>query len=103
MDDEPSTPDESADLRHAAAANREATWGDGERPAARVPGLLSGDVGPKGRVSAQLRDLSRAERRARGQVPRGATGGSGAWLLVPMFAVALVLLGVVVLMGWLAR
>jgi hypothetical protein len=98
-------PDEHAarvgELRRLAAANEQATWSDSERAKLRVPGVLSGEVGPKGKVSAQLRSLSRAERATLGEVPYGTTvPGTGRLVLLPMLLIALVLLGVVALIFW---
>ncbi|MCW2972606.1 MAG: hypothetical protein JWN72_879 [Thermoleophilia bacterium] len=91
------------DLQRLAAANEEATWGDTERGRIRVPGILSGDVGPKGKVAAQLRSLSRSERAHLGEVPYGTNvPGSGRLVLLPMLAIALVLALVVALIFWLA-
>lgn len=92
----------AADLARLAEANDEATFGDEDGARTLVPGVLSGDVGPKGKVSSQLRGLSRRERATYGEVPRGTTSPGGfLMLLLPMLAVALVLLGIVVLLGWL--
>lgn len=91
----------AGDVRRMADAAREATWGDTDASRSIVPGVLSGDVGPKGRVAAQLRGLSRIERGS-GDVPRG-TGSSGGGLLVlgVMLLVAVVLLAIVGVLGWL--
>lgn len=107
--DDSSTPDRddaaarSEDLARMARAAEEATFGDGDTPRARMPGTLSGDFGPKGIVSARHRELSRAERAARSEVPSGAVAPGGlTYLLLPMIGIALVLLALVALLGWLA-
>ncbi len=113
MDDEPHSPgvDHAFDARanaenldaHADAVT-DATWADQEVGRHVVPGIVSGDLGPKGRVSAQLRDLSRRERSSYGEVPRGTTHGDGGfrYVLLPMLAIAFVLLLVVALIMWIA-
>lgn len=92
------------DLRRSAAANEQATWGDAERNRVRVPGILSGDVGPKGKVAAQLRSVSRAEMIRGGEVPFGTTvPGTGRVVVVAMAGIILGLLliiGVVVWLSW---
>ena len=102
MDDEPRTPRDSDLGRHAEDA-RNSTWDDQEVGRHVIPGVVSGDLGPKGRVSAQLRDLSRRERQSYGEVPRGTTHGDGGlrYLLLPMLGIAALLILVVVLLGWL--
>ncbi len=103
MDDEPRNPRDT-DLDQHAKAAKDATWSDQEVGRHVIPGVVSGDVGPKGRVSAQLRELSRREKSSYGDVPRGTTHGEGGfrYLLLPMLGIAAVLLLVVVLIGWLA-
>lgn len=97
----------AGDLARMAKAAEDATFGmDGEEAPARVivPGVISGDVGPKGRISADMRALSRSERATYGEVPPGAvTPGSGWILLVPMILIAVLLIAAVVLVGWLTR
>ena len=113
MDEDPSEPSQPAEhgrsdagarpenLEEHARAAEDATWGDSLTGRARVPGVLSGDVGAKGKVAAQLRDLSRTERSSYGEVPRGTVApGGGRYILLLMFIVAFVLLGFVVLLGW---
>ncbi len=101
MDDEPRNPRDTDLERHADDA-RDSTWDDQEVGRHVIPGVVSGDFGPKGRVAAQLRDLSRRERRSYGQVPRGTTHGDGLrYLLLPMLGIAALLILVVVLLGWL--
>ena len=93
----------AGELRRLAAANEEATWGDSERSAIRVPGLISGDVGPKGKVGAQLRALSRAERRNLGEVPSGTVvPGTGRFVLLPLLIIAFVLVLAVAAIIWLS-
>jgi hypothetical protein len=100
--DESDKPD-ADDLARMARAADDATFGDGDTPRARMPGTLSGDFGPKGIVSARHRELSRTERAARSEVPRGTVEPGGmSYLLLPMIAIALVLLVLVALLGWLA-
>jgi hypothetical protein len=103
MDDAPRNPRDT-DLDKHAEEVTDATWDDQEVGRHVVPGIVSGDLGPKGRVSAQLRDVSRRERQTYGQVPRGTTHGQGGlrYLLLPMLGMALVLLLVAVLIAWLA-
>lgn len=115
MDDEPSQPapapepdgrdskTRAGDLARLADASADATYGEDEKTGrAMVPGVLSGDVGPKGRVSAQLRGLSRRERATYGEVPRGAVApGGNRFLLLPMLGIPLLLLALVALVGWL--
>ncbi|MCW2920418.1 MAG: hypothetical protein JWL76_292 [Thermoleophilia bacterium] len=90
-------------VEHAAAAT-DATWADKEVGRHVVPGIVSGDLGPKGRVAAQLRDLSRREKSSYGEVPRGTTHGQGGfrYLLLPMLGLAVVLVLIAVAIGWLA-
>ena len=103
MDDEPRNPRETELDEHAKAAT-DATWENQEVGRHVIPGIVSGDLGPKGRVSAQLRDLSRREKSSYGEVPRGTTHGEGGlrYLLLPMLGIAAFLLLVVVFIGWLA-
>lgn len=103
MDEDPRNPRDGELEQHAADAAK-ATWDDQEVGRHVIPGVVSGDLGPKGRVSAQLRDLSRREKQSYGQVPRGTTHGEGGmrYLLLPMLGIAALLLLVVVLIGWLA-
>jgi hypothetical protein len=91
-------------LEDHAKATTDATWDDQEVGRHVVPGIVSGDLGPKGRVSAQLRDLSRRERGAYGDVPRGTTHGEGGlrYLLLPMLGIAAALFLAVALMWWIA-
>ncbi len=90
------------DLERMAADAEDATYGETDARRARVPGWLSGDVGPKGKVSAQLREGSRTERATYGEVPRGSVAPGGArLLLIPLIVIALALLAVVALLGWL--
>lgn len=85
-----------------AREHAEATWGDGRRRRSIVPGILSGDLGPKGRISSRLRSVSRAQHAGRDEVPRGTTSPGGALLvLLPMLAVAATLLAIVGLVIWL--
>lgn len=91
----------AGDLDAMARANEAATFGDTDEARTIVPGVLSGDLGPKGRVSAQLRDLSRTERSQYGEVPPGAVSpGGGAYLLLPMIIIALVLIALAALVIW---
>ena len=97
------THERASDLQGSANANRDATWGSTDAARGAVPGLISGDLGPKGRVSAQLRDLSRSERQRYGQVPRGTNvPGTGRYLFAMFAVLVLVLLALAVLIGWLA-
>jgi hypothetical protein len=90
-------------LSEIADANEDATWGDTDAGKAWVPGVISGDLGPKGKVSAQLRHTARAERSQYGEVPYGAIApGTGRYLLVAIGAVVLVLVAIVALIFWLA-
>lgn len=106
--DDPSTPERTdaaaraGDLARMSREAEEATFGDKDAARARMPGVLSGDLGPKGVVSARHREQSRVDRAARSEVPYGAVepGGLG-FLLLPMIAIALALLAFVVLIGWL--
>jgi hypothetical protein len=94
---------QSGELRRLAAANEDATWGDADRSRLRVPGVFSGEVGPKGKVSAQLRSLSRAERGTLGSVPYGTTvPRTGRLVLIPLLLIAAALLALVALLVWLA-
>ncbi len=104
MDDERTdAAGQAENLEEHAEAATEATWDDQEVGRHVIPGIVSGDLGPKGRVAAQLRDLSRRERSSYGQVPRGTTHGDGLRiLLLPMLGIVVVLLLVVALIGWLA-
>lgn len=103
MDDEPRNPRDTDLDQHAEAAT-DATWENQEVGRHVIPGIVSGDLGPKGRVSAQLRDLSRRERSSYGDVPRGTTHGEGGvrYLLLPMLGIAAFLLLVVAIIVWLA-
>lgn len=87
-----------------AGANEQATWENQEIGRHVIPGIVSGDLGPKGRVSAQLRDLARREKSSYGEVPRGTTYGDGGFrfVLLPMLGIAVVCLMVVALMWWIA-
>ncbi len=92
----------AGDLDRMAREARDATFGETDSAKVRVPGVLSGDLGPKGQVSAQHRELSRAQREARGEVPPGTVASGGSLLvLLPMLLIALALAAVVVLIGWL--
>lgn len=125
MDDEPPSPEDSdaatpdsraveperrdakakaQNLEEHAAATTDATWENQEVGRHVIPGIVSGDLGPKGRISAQLRDLSRREKSSYGEVPRGTTHGEGGlrYLLLPMLGIAAVLLLIVALIVWLA-
>jgi hypothetical protein len=96
---------ERSDLTAHASAAQDAIWGERERdddPRHHIPGFISGDMGAKGEVSAQLRDLSRHERDRYGDVPHGSVGPAGAKLiLLPMLALAAGLLALAFLIGWL--
>lgn len=90
-------------LHELAEANSEATWGDSEVGTTRVPGVLSGDVGPKGKISAQLRSLSRSERSRMGEVPRGTiVDGTGRYILLAMMLIVAVLVAIVAFIWWIA-
>lgn len=90
-------------LHEQASANRDATWSDTDAPRARIPGVLNGEAGPKGRISAQLRDLSRTERSRYGEVPRGMiVDGTGRYVALAIGVVIVVLIALIVLIGWLA-
>jgi hypothetical protein len=92
----------AGDLDAMAGDAADATYGDTDERRARVPGWLSGEVGPKGKVSAQLRENARTERPAHGEVPRGTVSSGGAHLvLLPMLVIAVLLIAVVALVGWL--
>lgn len=104
---EPERPDAAAragDLARHAAAATDATFDDDEATSRRiVPGVVSGEVGPKGRISARMRDLSRTANAEYGEVPRGTTSdGGGRYLLATMLALALGALALAALIGWLA-
>ena len=92
-----------ADVARLAREHADATWGDeASNSTPRLPGVLSGDLGPKGRVSARMRDLHRSERRRYGDVPRGTFGPGGVrYVLAPLLAFAALVLAVVILVGWL--
>lgn len=93
---------EELDLLAREAAD--ATWGETGSRRGRVPGVLSGEVGPKGTIGSQLRDLSRAERASGGEVPPGAVDSHGGRLaLATMVGLALLLLLVIAVVGWVAR
>jgi len=95
--------DRVSDLHGAVVANQDATWGDTKASRGVVPGIISGDVGPKGVVSAQLRGLSRVERATYGEVPSGAvTPGTGRFLLAFMLGVVVVIVLVVALVIWIS-
>lgn len=90
------------ELDRMARQHAEATWGDGTARRSIVPGVVSGDVGPKGRISAGLRSLSRDQQASGDHVPRGTTARGGALLvLLPMLAVAATLFAIVGLVIWL--
>jgi hypothetical protein len=92
----------AGDLARLSQEAEAATFGDDESGRSVVPGVFSGDLGPKGRVAGQLRALSRRERATYGEVPRGTVApGGGLLLLLPMLVIALVIIGIVVLLGWL--
>jgi hypothetical protein len=102
------TPDDSdhaaraADLDALARENEEAIWGEASESRARVPGVISGDVGAKGKVAAQLREQSRRERSSgRDVMPGAVVPGTGRLILLPMLAIAVGLLALVVFLGWL--
>jgi hypothetical protein len=92
----------SSELDRMARESADATFGrTGNRP--KVPGVISGDLGPKGTVSAQHRELSRTQRDRLGEVPPGTVArGGGRLVLVPMLVAAALLLGIAALIGWLA-
>lgn len=101
-DPTPSDDEHQHDLRRMADEASDATWGDTPKGRVIVPGVLSGEVGPKGRISAQMRSISRTERAQYGEVPPGAVAPGGhLLLLVPMVVFALVVLALAVLLGWL--
>jgi hypothetical protein len=117
MDEDPSQPSQqpaepersdaaarAGDLAAHAKAAEDATFDDDEDTARRiVPGVFSGDVGPKGRISAQMRDLSRTAQAKYGEVPRGTTTDRGGrYLLGTMLALALGAAALALLIGWLA-
>lgn len=86
-----------------AQEHEDATWGDTDASRAVVPGIISGDVGPKGKVAAQLRDVTRGERARRDDVPRGTVARGGPLLvLLPMLAIAAVVIIVVAIIFWVA-
>lgn len=86
-----------------AEANSEATWGETKSGKTWVPGVISGDLGPKGKVSAQLRGLSRVEREHIGEVPYGMqVEDSGKYVFIAIFSILLVLSAIVALVWWLA-
>jgi hypothetical protein len=93
----------AADLARRAQAATDATFSEDESTGRTlVPGVISGDVGPKARIAAQHRALSRTERTTYGDVPRGTVvPGGGLLLLVPLVVFALVILAVVFGLGWL--
>lgn len=92
------------DLDRQAREAADATWGETGSPRARVPGVLTGEIGPKGTVGSQLRDLSRTERARRSEVPPGAVDSRGGRLaLLTMIGLALLMIGVATALGWLTR
>ena len=92
----------AGDLDRMASEARDATFGEADTGRVRVPGIISGDLGPKGRIAAQHRELSRSQRDRLGEVPPGTVAPRGGLLvLVPLLLVALALVAVVVLLGWL--
>lgn len=94
----------SDDLDRQAREAADATWGETGSARARVPGVLTGEVGPKGTVGSQLRDLSRVERITRGEVPPGAVDPQGGRLaLLTMLGIALLVLLLAIGLGWLVR
>lgn len=94
---------ERGSLHELADASRDATYGETGAGRAWVPGVISGDLGPKGKVSAQLRDLSRAERSRLGEVPRGMQApGTGRYVLGALLLVVAALVGLIALFVWLA-
>ncbi|MCW2960700.1 MAG: hypothetical protein JWM90_1087 [Thermoleophilia bacterium] len=108
MDADDATPtgpdhaDRVADLDALANENRDATWGETRGGSAWVPGIISGDLGVKGKISAQLREQSRRERQERRSVMPGATTpGSARIVLLPMLAIAAGLVAVIALIVWL--
>lgn len=107
--------DRSGDLSRMASDARDATFGadpgtdagpdrlPGGQGRARLPGVITGDLGPKGSVAHDMRALSRRERAGRGEVPSGTVvPGGGRFLLAAMLGIALVLLALAILIGWLA-
>ena len=104
QDDMPDRDAERGALHEIADVNSDAMWGDTDAGRAWVPGVVSGDLGPKGKVAAQLRHTSRSERRTYGEVPYGvAAPGTGRYVLIGIFGVVAVLIGVVALIFWLAQ
>lgn len=98
----PDHADRVADLDALATENQNATWGETRGGSAWVPGVISGDLGVKGKISAQLREQSRRERQARRSVMPGATTPGSAWLvLMPMLFIAAALVAIIVLIVWL--
>lgn len=90
-------------LSEISEANSEATWGDTDGGRAWIPGVVSGDVGPKGKMAAQLRHTSRSERAKYGEVPYGVNApGTGRFLIAAMGGIVLVLAAIVALIVWLA-
>lgn len=90
------------DLARMAEEARDATFGETGEGRVVVPGVLSGDVGPKGRIASQHRALSRRERATALDVPPGSASPGGlAFLLVPMLLLAALVLGAAVLIAWL--
>lgn len=95
--------DDRRQLAARAEAAEAATWSSGDEGPGPMPGLLAGEVGPKGHAGARLRELSRTERASWGDVPRGTTSpGTGRYVLGAMLCVAVVLLLAAALIGWLA-
>ena len=98
------------DLARQARQAEDATFAGEEADGAgggldRIPGagLVTGDLGPKGRIASRHRSLSRRASLDREEVPPGTTTpGTGRYLLATMLLLALGALGLALLIGWLA-
>lgn len=72
-------------------ATTDAVWDSGSAATPVIGGVLSGDIGHKGVVSARLRALSLEQRRAHGMVSRGSSIRGGG-LLIALTAGTIILL-----------
>lgn len=106
LSDERSATERAADLTTEAQVQNDAIWSS---PSARrshrsaLLGYITGEVGPKGDVSANLRELSRSQRTRLGaDVPHGTTTpGTGRYILAAVAALIALLSGFVAVIAWL--
>lgn len=93
-----------ADLRRIAEQHSDAVWSpDGAAAGgrAKVPGVLSGDVGAKGAIAHELQSLSRSAGRSGERVPYGTTvPGAGRYLLLAMLGLAGLALAAAAALVW---